>query len=95
MGAGAFCPGDLEMKQCVGVRRDKEGTKGGCHKRGDIEIAHYLHHAAGARNLIINFCMTHLRNGCAAKKGAVQPISSATVAPKIFKRPWFLLQSQD
>ena len=36
-------------------------------KRGDIEIAHYLHHAAGGRSLILDFCMTHLRNGsCAA-----------------------------
>ena len=26
MGAGAFCLGDLEMKQCVGVGREDEGT---------------------------------------------------------------------
>ena len=32
-------------------------------KRGDIEILQYLHHAAGGRNLVIDFCMTHLRNG--------------------------------
>jgi hypothetical protein len=26
MGAGAFCLGDVEMKQCVGVGREEEGT---------------------------------------------------------------------
>ena len=26
MGAGAFCLGDPEMKQCVGVGREEEGT---------------------------------------------------------------------
>ena len=68
---------------CHVVKTQFKVTASRGSKHGDIEIAHYLHHASGASNLVIDFCMTHLRNSsCAANP----QLNSQLCHPKDFLR---------